>query len=251
MSKRLDGKVVIVTGASKGIGKGIAKVFINEGAKVYLVARNEENLRQCAEVLGGCSIVYPCDISKEDEVNKLVADVILYEGKIDVLCHNAGIYPDVLIEDMTSADWDNVLGANLKGTFLITKACLKYMKQKNYGKVVITSSITGTRVGNPGLAHYSASKAGINGFMKTAALEYAQNGITINAVEPGNILTEGLEKLGAGYIESQKRTIPCGELGTPEDIGYACLFLATDESKYITGQSIIVDGGQILPEALN
>ncbi|ODN42551.1 SDR family oxidoreductase [Piscirickettsia litoralis] len=250
MANRLKNKVVILTGASRGIGKGIAKVFADEGATLYLVARHQEALLQCAKELAGHPMTYPCDISNEEEVKALINHVVEQEGKIDVLCHNAGVYPDVLIEKMTVQDWDHVHHVNLRGTFLITKECLKHMKAAGYGKVVITSSITGVRVGNPGLAHYSSTKAGINGFVKTAAIEYAQYGITINTVEPGNILTEGLEELGTDYIKAQERTIPTGKLGTPEDIGYASLYFACDESSYVTGQSIVVDGGQILPEAL-
>jgi 3-oxoacyl-[acyl-carrier protein] reductase len=130
------------------------------------------------------------------------------------------------------------------------KACLPHMKEEGYGRIVVTSSITGPRVGNPGLAHYAASKAGINGFIRTAAIEFAQHGITINAVEPGNILTPGMDaQIGADYIRAQEQSIPLGRLGEPEDIAHATLFLASDEAKYITGQSIIVDDGQILPES--
>jgi 3-oxoacyl-[acyl-carrier protein] reductase len=123
------------------------------------------------------------------------------------------------------------------------------MRKQNYGRIVVTSSITGVRTGNPGLAHYAASKAGINGFIKTAAIELAPYNITINSVEPGNILTESLNILGTDYIKAQERAIPLGYLGTPEDIGYAAAYLASDEARYVTGQSIVVDGGQTLPES--
>jgi 3-oxoacyl-[acyl-carrier protein] reductase len=170
---------------------------------------------------------------------------------VDVLVHNAGIYPDVRLVDMTVEDWDRVHAVNLRGTFLAVKAVLPVMLEQGKGRIVITSSITGPRVGNPGLAHYSASKAGVNGFIKTAAIELARSGITVNAVEPGNILTPGMtDVLGADYIRDQERSIPMGTLGTPEDIAYAMLYLASDEAAYVTGQSIVVDGGQILPESL-
>ena len=167
-----------------------------------------------------------------------------------MLCHNAGIFPSVRIEDMSEADWMHVNDVNLKGTFLTVKACLPAMKKQSYGRIVITSSITGPRTGNPGLAHYAATKAGINGFMRTAAIEFAKHHITINGVEPGNIMTEGMDvQLGADYIRDQEQSIPMGKLGTPEDVGYAALFLASDEAKYITGTTIVVDGGQTLPES--
>src|SRR5699024_7968409 len=140
---------------------------------------------------------------------------------------------------------------NLKGTFLAVKACLPNMIDNKYGRIVITSSITGNKTGAPGLTHYAASKGGVNGFIKSAAVELAKYNITVNGVEPGNILTEGMEDvLGDDYIKAQEATIPVGKLGEPEDIAYTTLFLASDEAKYITGQGITVDGGQTLPESL-
>jgi 3-oxoacyl-[acyl-carrier protein] reductase len=143
-----------------------------------------------------------------------------------------------------------VLGCNLKGTFLSVKACLPYLKESDGGRVVITSSITGPITGFPGWTHYGASKAGQLGFLKTAAIELAKYGITINAVMPGNIVTEGLEGLGAEYLKTMAASIPLKRLGSVEDIGNAALFFASKEAAYITGQTIVVDGGQILPESL-
>jgi 3-oxoacyl-[acyl-carrier protein] reductase len=171
-------------------------------------------------------------------------------GGIDVLCANAGIFPQGSIEELSPEDWDQVLGVNLKGTFLSLKACLPYLKASDQGRVVITSSITGPVTGFPGWTHYGASKAGQLGFMRTAALELARHKITVNAVLPGNIKTEGLVALGDDYLQSMAATIPLKTLGEVEDIGYAALFLASKEAGYITGQTIIVDGGQILPESL-
>jgi 3-oxoacyl-[acyl-carrier protein] reductase len=171
-------------------------------------------------------------------------------GRLDILCANAGIFPEVTLEEMTEADWDRVLDINLKGVFLSVKACLPALQEQEGGRIVITSSITGNRTGISGLAHYAASKGGINGFIKTAAMELAPYHITVNGVEPGNILTEGMEaQLGADYIEAQEEAIPLGRMGDPQDIAHAMLFLASDEARYITGQTIIVDGGQILPES--
>jgi short-chain dehydrogenase/reductase SDR len=154
----------------------------------------------------------------------------------------------VAIEDMTEEDWDKVQNINVKGAFLVIQATLKHMKKQNYGRIVLTSSITGDITGYPGWAHYGASKAAQLGFMRTAALEYAKYGITINAIQPGNILTDGLIEAGEEYMNKMKSVIPVNALGKPEDIGYTAVFLASHEAGFITGQRIVVDGGQILPE---
>jgi 3-oxoacyl-[acyl-carrier protein] reductase len=253
MSKRLDQKVAIITGASKGIGKGIAKVFAREGAKLLLVARSESDLQKTAAEIrdgGAAEISFMCaDISQAADMRKMADTALTKFGRVDILCQNAGIFPSTRIDDMSESEWDQVHATNLKGTFLAIKACLPAMEKQKYGRIVITSSITGPRTGQPGLAHYAATKAGINGFIKTAAIELARYNITVNAIEPGNILTEGMEGLGAQYIRDQELSIPLGKLGTPEDCGHAVLFLASDEAQYITGQTIIVDGGQTLPES--
>ncbi|MEY8304035.1 3-oxoacyl-ACP reductase FabG [Anaerosalibacter bizertensis] len=253
MTKRMEDKVVIVTGGAKGIGRGISNVFAKEGGKVLVVVRSEDTAKKVVEEIeskGGEASYFIGDVSNEEDMNKMAQTCIDRYGKIDVLCHNAGIFPEKRLEDMTVEDWDLVNNINLKGTFLTVKACLPYMKEEHYGKIVITSSITGNKVGNPGLTHYAASKGGVNGFIKSAAIELAKYNITVNGVEPGNIMTEGMgAQLGDEYIKAQEASIPMGKLGEPEDIAYAALFLASDEAKYITGQTITVDGGQILPES--
>ena len=171
-------------------------------------------------------------------------------GKIDILVHNAaGIYPPKRIDSMTEAEWHEAIHTNLDGTFYAVKSVIPFMKQQNYGRIVFTSSISGPRVGLPTKCHYTASKGGMNGFMKTIAVELAKYNITVNAVEPGNIETEGLAKANdPKIIEQRIAPIPMKRLGSPEEVAYAHLFLASDEARYITGQSIIVDGGQTLPE---
>jgi 3-oxoacyl-[acyl-carrier protein] reductase len=170
-------------------------------------------------------------------------------GGLDILVQNAGIFPWQLIEDTEPEDWDKVLAINLKGNYLAARAALPIMKPKGRGRMIFTSSITGPRVTSPGHGHYSASKAGINGFIKAAAIEFAAYGITVNGVEPGNVLTEGVRQLrSADFIRAMEKSVPLGRLGTPRDIANAVLFLASDEASYITGTTIIVDGGQILPE---
>lgn len=251
--KNLHNKVAIIIGASKGIGYGVAKVFLQKGARVVLASRNLAKLQEAQKKLrletSMTSDIYCADISRLNET-ELLADYVLKKfGRIDILCQNAGIYPSIPIEVMTEENWDLVLDNNLKGTFFAVRSVIPAMKKQKYGRIVVTSSITGPRVGNPGLAHYSASKAGINGFVKTAAIELARFNITINCVEPGNIITEALKELGDHYLYAQEKAIPMGRFGTPEDVGYAEAFLASDEAKYITGQSIVVDGGQVLPES--
>ena len=162
---------------------------------------------------------------------------------------NAGIYPWTLIENIEPEEWDKVMAVNLKGTYLAARAALPVMKARKQGRMVFTSSITGPRVSSPGHGHYSASKAGINGFIKAAALEFSGYGITVNGIEPGNILTEGMKMhRSPAFIKSMEDAVPLGRLGTPRDIANAACFLASDDASYITGTTIIVDGGQTLPE---
>ena len=249
---RLQGKVAIITGAGKGIGYGIAKVFAEEGAKIVLVSRTETDLQKGVDEItkaGGNASYIVADVTKAEDMAKMAENTIKNHGRIDILVHNAGIYPVAHILDMTLENWNHVINTNLTSAFLVVKACLPSMKKQNYGRIVFTSSISGPRVGWPGGSHYTASKAGINGFMKTIAIELAKDNITVNAVEPGNVLSEGLEEMTEEHREKISLGIPMGRLGTPEEIAYAHLFLASEEASYITGQSIIVDGGQILPES--
>jgi 3-oxoacyl-[acyl-carrier protein] reductase len=183
-------------------------------------------------------------------MQRMADAAVKQHGGIDVLCANAGIFPAAKLADMTAETWDEVLATNLKGMFLSIKACLPAMKQKKKGRIVITSSITGPITGLPGWTAYGASKAGQLGFLHTAALELAPHNITINAVMPGNVMTEGLEGLGAEYLEKMAASVPLRKLGSVEDIAHAALFFASDEAAYITGQTLVIDGGQVLPESL-
>ncbi|MCP4180938.1 MAG: 3-oxoacyl-ACP reductase FabG [bacterium] len=253
--ERLKNKTVIITGGTKGIGKGIAQVFANEGANVTIVGQDKMNGEKTADIISKETkrkiLFCQANVTNIDELNSAVFSTEREFGSIDILCCNAGIYPSSPIETMTESEWDLVNSVNLKGTFLTVKACLPSMKKNNYGKIVLTSSITGPITGYPGWSHYGATKAGMLGFMRTSALELAKYNITINAVLPGNIYTEALNDLGEDYIKTMTKSIPLKKLGSIEDIGYAALFLSTNDSKYITGQSIVVDGGQILPESLD
>jgi 3-oxoacyl-[acyl-carrier protein] reductase len=189
------------------------------------------------------------DIGSSDGADCIVAVALEKFGRVEILVQNAGIFPWTLIENIDVAEWDRVLAVNLRGTFLAAKAAARPMKERRYGRMVFTSSVTGPRVTMPGHGHYSASKAGINGFIRAAALEFAPYGITVNGVEPGNIMTEGvIAERTPEYIKSMEDMIPLGRLGTPRDVANAVLFLASEEAEYITGTTILIDGGQMLPE---
>jgi 3-oxoacyl-[acyl-carrier protein] reductase len=253
MLTSIAGRSVIVTGASKGIGKGIARVFASKGAKVLVVARHQADAERAAEEIkkaGGTASAFAADVTKLADMEKMAEAAKDRHGGIDVLCANAGIFPAAKLATMTPEDFDNVISTNLKGTFLAIKACLPEMKRKGKGRIVITSSITGPITGYPGWTHYGASKAGQLGFMRTAAIELAPFNITVNAVMPGNIKTEGLDGLGADYLKKMTDSIPQKRLGSVEDIAYGALFFASDEAAYITGQTLVIDGGQVLPESL-
>ncbi len=253
MSTSLKGKSVIVTGGSKGIGKGIATVFARHGAKVMIAARNLKDAEACAAELkkeGGTASGFAADVTKLADMEAMAKEAANRHGGLDVLCANAGIFPQVKIEDMAPETWDEVMATNLRGAFLSVKASIPYLKKSSQGRVVLTSSITGPVTGYPGWTHYGASKAGQLGFMRTACIELAKYGITVNAVLPGNVITEGLDALGQGYMDTMAASVPLKRLGTVEDIGNAAAFLASKEAGYITGQTIIVDGGQIVPESL-
>lgn len=250
MAHSVAGRAVVVTGGSKGIGKGIARVFADAGAKVAVLSRHGEEAAATAEELGNGAIGVAGDVTDEGSLAAAFAAVAKAFGGIDVLCANAGIFPPDKLEEMTGDAWDLVVDTNLKGTFLSVKAALPWLKASDQGRIVITSSITGPVTGYPGWTHYGATKAGQLGFMRTACIELAKYGITVNAVMPGNVKTEGLADLGADYEASMAASIPLRRLGTVEDIGNAALYFASKEAGYVTGQTIVVDGGQILPESL-
>lgn len=251
MTHSIKDRVVVVTGGSKGIGRGIAQVFAEAGAKVAIMARDGKQSAAVAAEIGRGAIGLAGDVTDKASLVKGFAAIALHFGGIDVLCANAGVFPSSRLETMTEAEWDHVSDTNLKGTFLSVQAAIPYLKQSDQGRIVLTSSITGPVTGLPGWAHYAASKAGQLGFMRTACMELAKYGITVNAVLPGNIVTEGLAALGADYQASMAASVPLGRLGVVADIGHAALYFASKEAGYVTGQTIIVDGGQILPESLD
>jgi 3-oxoacyl-[acyl-carrier protein] reductase len=247
MTKRLEGRVALVIGAARGIGAGIAERFVEEGAKVVIADNLVELGQETAKRLNGKFI--DINVSKFEDNQAAVALAVSAYGGLDIVVQNAGIYPWTLIENTSPEEWDDVLAVNLKGTFLSARAALPAMKITGCGRMIFTSSITGPRVTSPGHGHYSASKAGINGFIKAAALEFSSYNITVNGIEPGNILTDGMKQhRSAAFIKMMEEGVPLGRLGTPRDVANAALFLASDDASYITGTTIIVDGGQTLPE---
>jgi 3-oxoacyl-[acyl-carrier protein] reductase len=253
MFTSLAGRSVIVTGSSKGIGRGIAQRFGAAGCNVLVVSRGlAEAEAVAAEIVaaGGRSRGLAGDVTRKPDMEAMAKAALDAYGAIDVLCANAGIFPAARLESMTGEDFDQVIATNLKGTFLAISACLPAMKAKRFGRIILTSSITGPVTGYSGWAHYGASKAGQLGFMRTAAIELAPHGITVNALLPGNIATEGLDALGEGYAHKMAASIPMRRLGSVTDIANAALFFASEEAAYITGQSLVIDGGQILPESL-
>jgi 3-oxoacyl-[acyl-carrier protein] reductase len=253
VSSGLAGKVVIVTGAGRGIGEAIAKLFADEGARVIVNSRTEADVQQVVADItnsGGTAHGIVADIGGMEGVQRLVEGTVARFGAVDVLVHNAGILPIQSLETMEDHDWTHVLDVNLTSAFRLTKACLPHMKERGSGRMLFTSSVTGNRTGVPGFAHYSASKAGMNGFIRSAALELAPYGITINGVEPGSVLTPGAEAATTPEErELMARFIPLKRWAKPMDIAYAMLYLASEGASYVTGQTIIVDGGAILPES--
>ncbi len=253
MLTSIKDRSVVVTGGSKGIGKGIARVFAAQGAKVMIAARGVEAGKAAADELraaGGTVEFCACDVSHWDAVQGMMAKTAAAFGGVDILCANAGAFPQTKIVDMDPAEWDQVMATNLKSAFLCVKAAIPHFQKAGGGRVVLTSSITGPITGFPGWSHYGASKSGQLGFLRTACMELSRYNVTINAVMPGNIYTEGLQDLGQDYLDTMAASIPLKRLGDVADIGNAALFFASDEAGYITGQTLVVDGGQIIPESL-
>jgi 3-oxoacyl-[acyl-carrier protein] reductase len=252
MAISLQGKTAIVTGAGRGIGRGIAHVFADDGAKVLVVNRGADAGKAVVEEItakGGTAVFHQADVKSKADMEAMAAACMENFGAIDILCMNAGIYPAALIGDMTEELWDDVLDTNLKGILFGTQACIPQMKKQMIGRIIVVSSITGPQVGWPGLCHYMASKGGANAFIRGASLELAKYNITVNGVSPGSIMTEGLQTLGGDALEEVRQIIPAGYIGAPEDIAHALQYFASDQARYVTGQILIVDGGQILPES--
>jgi 3-oxoacyl-[acyl-carrier protein] reductase len=250
----LHGRSVIVTGGTRGIGKGIARQFLARGARVLITGRDEAALSAAAKDLassGGDVAAIVADVADRAACAAVAAAAVDRFGGIDVLCANAGVFPAQRLADMTPSDLAHVFDTNVYGMVWSVQACLDALTASGHGRIVLTCSITGPITGFPGWSHYGASKAAQLGFLRTAAIELAPRRITVNAVMPGNIATEGLADLGTDYLRQMEQSIPLGRLGSVDEIGHACVFLASDQAAYITGQSLVIDGGQTLPESLS
>ena len=244
----LEGKVAIVTGASRGIGKAIAEQFIAQGAKVAFTYRSSAEAAAALEkelsAGGGTVKGFQSDAASMTDAERLVREVVEAFGTVDIVINNAGITDDTLLMRMTEEQWDRVISVNLKSCFNLTKAVMRTMLKARSGSIVNISSVVGVQ-GNAGQANYAASKAGILGFTKSVALELGSRNIRCNAIAPGFIETEMTAKLDEDTVQGWRDAIPLKRGGTPEDVANLCVFLASDMSAYITGQTLNVDGGMI------
>ncbi len=241
-----EGKVIVVTGAARGIGRQIALHFAKLKAKVVILDVVEDSLKEAQKELSShseCSY-YVVDVTDSKQVEEALNKVIDNSSKIDILINNAGITRDNLALRLSESDWDKVIAVNLKGAFLCSKLCAKYMVKQRQGKIINISSIIGI-IGNPGQANYSASKAGLIGLTKSFARELGLRNICVNAVAPGYIQTKMTSGLPDKVKEEMLKRIPLKKFGTPDDVAKAVLFLASEDADYITGQVLVVDGGMI------
>ena len=244
----LNNKVAVVTGASRGIGKGMAESFGKADAHVVCVSRSEDALKSVADTItknGGSASVHPCDVSSLDAYQEMIKETIANYGTVDILVNNAGITRDTLIIRMSEEDWQTVIDINLNGDFNGIKAVTRAMMKQRAGRIINITSVVGL-TGNPGQANYAASKAGLIGLSKATAKELASRGITVNCIAPGYIATDMTDAMTDQAKETLNTQIPLGRIGSPDDIAATALFLASDEAGYITGQTITVDGGMVM-----
>ncbi|MDK6567182.1 3-oxoacyl-ACP reductase FabG [Corynebacterium pyruviciproducens] len=246
MTSLLAGRTALVTGGSMGIGFGIAQVLASHGARVAVTGLTDSEL---VDASSHGFLTLTLDVRDRSQCAAAVDAVVAEFGELTILCSNAGIYPQATIAEMTEKDVYDIFSINVAGTINMVQAAQQVLADTGRGRVVVTSSITGNYTGFPAWSHYGATKAAQMGFVRSAALELAEDKTTINAVMPGNVLTPGLEAMGEAYLKQMAAAVPLGYLGEPKDIGEAVAFLASDGARYITGQSIVVDGGQILPES--
>ncbi len=246
---KLTGRIAIVTGAGRGIGKAIAERFAAEGAKVAVISRTEANSQSAAEAINvahpGAAKAYAVDIADFTAVTELGKRVIADLGGADILVNNAGVTRDGLALRMSDEDWDTVLDTNLKGAFNAVKAFQRSILKSKFGRIINISSVIGL-IGNAGQCNYAASKAGLLGFTKSLAREFAGRAITVNAIAPGFIVTDMTNDLNDQQKEGIMKQVPLGSFGQAEDIANAVAFLASDEARYITGQTLAVDGGMVM-----
>lgn len=244
----LANQVAVVTGAGRGIGRAIALKFAAEGADVVCVSRTAENSGKVAaevQALGRRAWAFGIDVANATAVNEAAAKILAEAGKVDILVNNAGVTRDTLLMRMSDEDWDVVLNTNLKGAFLFTKAFVRSFIKQRSGRIINISSVVGL-MGNAGQCNYAASKAGLIGLTKSTARELAARGITVNAIAPGFIETDMTSVLKEETRETVLKSIPMASFGQPEDIAQAVLFLASPAARYVTGQTLAVDGGMAM-----
>jgi 3-oxoacyl-[acyl-carrier protein] reductase len=243
--RKLQDKIAIVTGAGRGIGRGIALALANEGCKVVVsdVTDTAQDVVKEIENMGSDALAVKCDVSNFQETSQMAKTAIEKFGRVDILVNNAGIYPFKSLLEMEEKDWDNVLSINLKGVFNCTKAVLPRMIEQKSGSIINIASIAGAVVGYANLVHYSASKGGVLGFTRAASLELAQHGIRVNAIAPGAILTPGVQTAGIDMEKQIEQSNPLKKVGKPDDIANLVVFLSSEDSGYITGQLVVCDGG--------
>jgi 3-oxoacyl-[acyl-carrier protein] reductase len=249
MKMKLEGKVAIVTGASRGIGREIALQFAKEGADVVVnfagsEAKANEVVQEIMEI-GRQAIAYQCNVGNAEEVQNMVKETIGHFGKVDILVNNAGITRDNLLMRMKEDEWDDVINTNLKGVFLCTKAVTRPMMKQRSGKIINVASIVAIS-GNAGQANYVAAKSGVIGLTKTTAKELSTRGITVNAVAPGFITTDMTGELTEEIQSEMLKQIPLGRFGDPGDVARVAVFLASNDANYMTGQTLHVDGGMVM-----
>ena len=246
--RRLEGKVAVITGAARGIGFSIAEMLSEHGATSVIIDIDQEAVNsaiQQIDDLGNRAIGFTVDVTNSEEISSIFKEIHKEFGKIDILINNAGITKDGLLMKMKESDWDAVININLKGTFICTQKVSRYMLKSRSGVIINMASVIGL-IGNAGQANYAASKGGIIAFTKSSAKEFASRNIRVNAIAPGFIKTEMTDKLPQEVIDNYLAAIPLSRMGTVKDVANLCIFLASDEAGYITGQTIQVDGGLIM-----
>jgi len=246
----LEGKIALVTGASRGIGRAVALELARQGANVAVnYAGSEAKANEVVEMirsLGREAFAVQADVARSEDVERMVKTVLDQFGRLDILVNNAGITRDNLLMRMKEEEWDAVINTNLKGVFLCTKAVTRPMMKQRYGRIINVASVVGV-IGNPGQANYVAAKAGVIGLTKTAARELASRNITVNAIAPGFITTDMTEALSAELKEEMLKQIPLARFGDPDDVARVVAFLASEAAGYMTGQTLHVDGGMVMP----
>ncbi len=244
---RLTGKVAMVTGSSRGIGNAVAQKFLEQGAKVILIDRDEAGVQKSIEDMKqyGDAVGYAMDVTDRARVQEVFGKIVAEHGTLDILVNNAGITQDAQLYKMTEDQWDAVINVNLKGVFNCAQEAVKIMREKKTGSIINISSVVGL-YGNFGQVNYAATKSGVIGMTKTIAKEVGRKNVTVNAIAPGFIMTEMTAKMPDKVLDMMREKAPLGRLGEPEDIANACLFLASDESRFVTGTVLSVDGGVVL-----